>query len=281
LPIVVKADGLALGKGVAVAQTLEDAEAFIDELTSGGKFGAAGATIVIEEFMSGREATILAFTDGKTVSLMPPSRDHKRAYDGDKGPNTGGMGAISPVPDLSPELLTEIERTITYPTIDALNKEGRTFKGVIYFELMLTPEGPKVIEYNARFGDPECQTLLPLLKTDLLEIMRAVTEQRLADITIEWQQAYSCCVVAASGGYPGDYEKGHEITGIADAQASGASVYQAGTARNSDGKRITSGGRVLTVTVTAETPETARAKAYNALKAIHFEGMRYRTDIGV
>jgi phosphoribosylamine--glycine ligase len=281
LPIVVKADGLALGKGVAVAQTFEEAEAFIDELTSGAKFGAAGATIVVEEFMSGREATVLAFTDGKTVSLMPTSRDHKRAYDGDEGPNTGGMGAISPVPDLTPELLAEIERTITYPTIDALNKEGRTFRGVIYFELMLTPEGAKVIEYNARFGDPECQTLLPLLKTDLLEIMLAVTERRLADINIEWEPAYSCCVVAASGGYPGDYAKGYEITGIAEAEAKGATIYQAGTARSANGALITSGGRVLTATATASSPQDARDKAYNALKAIHFEGMRYRKDIGL
>ncbi|MDR0857853.1 MAG: phosphoribosylamine--glycine ligase, partial [Oscillospiraceae bacterium] len=233
LPIVVKADGLALGKGVAVAQSYAEAEEFIDELTSGAKFGSAGATIVIEEFMSGREATILAFTDGKTVSLMPASRDHKRAYDGDKGPNTGGMGAISPVPDVTPELLSEIERTITYPTIDALNKEGRTFKGVIYFELMLTPEGAKVIEYNARFGDPECQTLLPLLESDLLEVMLAVTEERLSELTIKWKNACSCCVVAASGGYPGDYAKGFAITGIADINASNVSVYHAGTALSS------------------------------------------------
>ena len=213
-PIVVKCDGLALGKGVVVAQTLEEAKAAVVNMMENKAFGAAGAKVVIEECMTGPEVTVLAFTDGKTIVPMPSSQDHKRAYDGDKGPNTGGMGAISPCPNYTPELAKTCMDTIFLPTVKALNAEGRTFKGVIYFGMMLTPEGPKVVEYNARFGDPECQAVLSLLETDLMDILEACVDGTLDQLDVKFKDAASCCLVLASGGYPVAYEKGKEITGL-------------------------------------------------------------------
>ncbi|MDR3210134.1 MAG: phosphoribosylamine--glycine ligase, partial [Oscillospiraceae bacterium] len=213
-PIVVKADGLALGKGVVVAKTEDEAVAAVLEMMRDGRFGASGARVVIEECMSGPEVTVLAFTDGETLVPMLSSQDHKRARDGDEGPNTGGMGAFCPSPNYTPELAARCAETIFRPTVEAMRREGRPFKGVLYFGLMLTPDGPRVVEYNARFGDPEAQAVLSLLDTDLLEIFEAVTDGRLAELDIRWKPGASCCVVMASGGYPGAYEKGKEITGL-------------------------------------------------------------------
>ncbi|MDR3310120.1 MAG: phosphoribosylamine--glycine ligase [Oscillospiraceae bacterium] len=277
-PIVVKADGLALGKGVTVARTVAEAETALREMMEGAKFGASGATVVIEECMEGREATFLAFTDGGTVVTMPTAQDHKRAFDGDLGPNTGGMGAVCPNPQYSPELEELCMRTIFRPTIDAMNAEGRRFRGVIYFELMLTPAGPRVIEYNARFGDPEAQAILPLLKTDLLDVFDAVIDGRLADIAIEWEDGASCCVVMASGGYPGDYEKGREIFGLPDVPDD-IIVFHAGTKRGG-GAYFTNGGRVLGVTATGTDLPSAIAKAYAGVSRITWDGVHFRRDIG-
>jgi phosphoribosylamine--glycine ligase len=279
-PIVVKADGLALGKGVVVAQTVDEAVDFIDELMLNGKFGASGAKVVIEEFMTGREVTALVLTDGKTLMPLPSSMDHKRVFDNDEGPNTGGMGAISPSPLFSPEIADASFQRIFTPTMNALNAEGRTFKGVIYFELMLTPGGPKVVEYNARFGDPETQAVLPLIKSDMLKLMLAVTEERLDEMPLELTGEASCCVVLASGGYPVKYDTGKPISGIGDAEASGATVYHAGTKADGNGGYITAGGRVLGVTYTAPELEQAIQKAYEAAGKIKFDDMHFRKDIG-
>ena len=276
-PIVVKCDGLALGKGVVVAQTLAEAKAAVVNMMENKAFGAAGAKVVIEECMTGPEVTVLAFTDGKTIVPMPSSQDHKRAYDGDKGPNTGGMGAISPCPNYTPELAKTCMDTIFLPTVKALNAEGRTFKGVIYFGMMLTPEGPKVVEYNARFGDPECQAVLSLLETDLMDILEACVDGTLDQLDVKFKDAASCCLVLASGGYPVAYEKGKEITGLD--QVKDAVVFHAGT-KKQDGKFLTNGGRVLGVTAVAPTLREAVVKAYAAAGPVNFEKMHFRTDIG-
>ena len=278
-PIVVKADGLALGKGVVVAQTVAEAEEAARSMMADGKFGAAGSRVVIEECMTGPEVTVLCFTDGEHLSPMPPSRDHKRAYDGDKGPNTGGMGAISPAPGYTPEIARRCMEEIFRPTIDALRAEGRPFRGVLYFGLMLTPDGPKVVEYNARFGDPECQAVLSLLESDLMEIFLACRNGTLDQVDVRWTDGAACCLVLASGGYPGKYETGLPITGLEEAGRT-AVVFHAGTKRGGDGQILTSGGRVLGVTATADTLEAAIQKAYESAGAISFPDMHFRTDIG-
>lgn len=279
-PVVVKADGLALGKGVIIAQTVEDAEGAILSIMEDKKFGESGNKVVIEEFLTGPEVSVLSFTDGKTVKPMVSSKDHKRALDGDKGLNTGGMGTISPNPYYTDELAAECMETIFKPTIAAMEKEGRAFKGCLYFGLMMTPNGPKVIEYNARFGDPEAQVVLPRLKTDILDIIDAVIDERLSEIDIEWSDECSACVVMASGGYPESYKKGIEMFGMDDnGQVDGATVYHAGT-KYEDGKFLTNGGRVLGVTATGKTLDEALAKAYDAVGKISFEGAHYRKDIG-
>ena len=277
-PIVVKADGLALGKGVTVAMTEEDAINAVKDAMDGGAFGSAGARVVIEEFLTGPEVSVLAFTDGKTIKTMPSAQDHKRAYDHDKGPNTGGMGAFSPSRMYTDEIAKTCMDTIFRPTIDAMAKEGRTFKGVIYFGLMLTPKGPKVIEYNARFGDPETQAVLSRLETDIFDIFNAVIDGTLENIDIKWSDNAACCVCMASGGYPAKYEKGKVITGLDSVTDS--MVYHAGT-KLSDGVMITNGGRVLGVTANAKTLDEAIKKAYADVKKIHFDGVHFRTDIGV
>ena len=277
-PIVVKADGLALGKGVTVAMTEEDAINAVKDAMDGGAFGSAGARVVIEEFLTGPEVSVLAFTDGKTIKTMPSAQDHKRAYDHDKGPNTGGMGAFSPSRMYTDEIAKTCMDTIFRPTIDAMAKEGRTFKGVIYFGLMLTPKGPKVIEYNARFGDPETQAVLSRLETDIFDIFNAVIDGTLADIDIKWSDNAACCVCMASGGYPAKYEKDKVITGLDNVTDS--MVYHAGT-KLSDGVMVTNGGRVLGVTANAKTLDEAIKKAYADVKKIHFDGVHFRTDIGV
>ncbi len=277
-PIVVKADGLALGKGVTVAMTEEDAINAVKDAMDGGAFGSAGARVVIEEFLTGPEVSVLAFTDGKTIKTMPSAQDHKRAYDHDKGPNTGGMGAFSPSRMYTDEIAKTCMDTIFRPTIDAMAKEGRTFKGVIYFGLMLTPKGPKVIEYNARFGDPETQAVLSRLETDIFDIFNAVIDGTLENIDIKWSDNAACCVCMASGGYPAKYEKGKVITGLDSVTDS--MVYHAGT-KLSDGVMVTNGGRVLGVTANAKTLDEAIKKAYADVKKIHFDGVHFRTDIGV
>lgn len=277
-PIVVKADGLALGKGVTVAMTEEDAINAVKDAMDGGAFGSAGARVVIEEFLTGPEVSVLAFTDGKTIKTMPSAQDHKRAYDHDKGPNTGGMGAFSPSRMYTDEIAKTCMDTIFRPTIDAMAKEGRTFKGVIYFGLMLTPKGPKVIEYNARFGDPETQAVLSRLETDIFDIFNTVIDGTLENIDIKWSDNAACCVCMASGGYPAKYEKGKVITGLDSVTDS--MVYHAGT-KLSDGVMVTNGGRVLGVTANAKTLDEAIKKAYADVKKIHFDGVHFRTDIGV
>ena len=277
-PIVVKADGLALGKGVTVAQTTEEALSALREMMADGKFGASGSTVLIEECMTGPEVTVLAFCDGEHVRPMVSSRDHKRAFDGDKGPNTGGMGAITPAPGYTPELAQRCMDEIFLPTIAALKAEGRPFKGVLYFGLMLTPDGPKVVEYNARFGDPECQAVLSLLDGDLLDIMLACRNGTLDQVKYSWKKQAACCLVLASGGYPVEYKKGCPITGLEEA-GKAAVVFHAGTAEK-DGQIVTSGGRVLGVTALGETLEQAIDGAYAAAKPIQFQDMHFRRDIG-
>lgn len=279
-PVVVKADGLALGKGVIIAQTIDEAVAAVKSIMEDKQFGESGNQIVIEEFLTGPEVSVLAFTDGHCVKPMVSSKDHKRAYDNDEGLNTGGMGTVSPNPYYTDALADECMRTIFVPTIEAMRKEGRPFKGCLYFGLMMTPKGPKVIEYNARFGDPEAQVVLPRLKTDLVEICEAVIDERLSDLDIEWEDGAAACVVMASGGYPVSYKKGIEMTGLDEnGQVDGAIVYHAGT-KFENGKFYTNGGRVLGVTAKAPTLDEALDKAYAAVKKISFEGAHYRTDIG-
>ena len=278
-PIVVKADGLALGKGVIVAQTVEEAEDAVRSMMADKRFGEAGTRLVIEECMTGPEVTVLAFCDGEHVVPMPSSQDHKRAFDGNKGPNTGGMGAISPSPNYTPEVAERCMKEIFLPTVAALKAEGRPFHGVLYFGLMLTPDGPKVVEYNARFGDPECQAVLSLLETDLMDIFQACREGTLDRLDIRWKDAAACCLVLASGGYPASYEKGYPITGLAEAEQT-AVVFHAGTSRDEDGTIRTAGGRVLGVTAVGETLDAAIDGAYAAAKHISFQDMHFRTDIG-
>lgn len=278
-PIVVKADGLALGKGVVVASTIEEAKNAVIEMMEGGKFGKSGARVLIEECMVGREVTVLCFCDGKTIRPMPASQDHKRVFDGDKGPNTGGMGAFAPSPLYTEEIAERTEKEILIPTLNAMNSEGFTFRGVLYVGLMLTKDGPKVVEYNARFGDPETQVVLPLLESDLFAIMRAVREGRLAETDIRWKKGSAACIVLASGGYPEKYESGKLISGLEDAEAAGATVYHAGT-RKTDAGYVTAGGRVLGVTALGDTLADAVHSAYAAAEKIHFEGAHMRRDIG-
>lgn len=278
LPVVLKADGLALGKGVLICSTEAEAEEGLKEIMLDRKFGAAGNKVVVEEFLEGPEVSVLAFTDGKTIVPMVTSCDHKRAFDGDKGLNTGGMGTFSPAPFYGEKCADEVMKKIMLPTMAAMNAEGRTFKGVLYFGLMKTKDGMKVIEYNSRFGDPETQVVLPMLKTDLFDIFEAVTDERLADIRIEWEEGACVCVVLASGGYPVKYEKGKVIEiGALDPDVF---LYHAGTAVK-DGKLVTAGGRVLGVSAKGATVEEARKKAYENVKKISFDGMHYRTDIGI
>lgn len=280
-PIVVKADGLALGKGVLICPDFEAAKAAVKEIMEDKVFGASGSRVVVEEFLTGPEVSVLAFTDGHCVKPMVSSKDHKRALDNDEGLNTGGMGTISPNPYYTDAIAKECMETIFLPTIEAMNKEGRPFKGCLYFGLMITPDGPKVIEYNARFGDPETQVVLPRLKTDFVDIVMAVVEERLSDLTIEWSDEACACVVMASGGYPGHYEKGIAIEGLDEnGQVDGAVVYHAGTALR-DGKFVTNGGRVLGVTALGGTLPQALEKAYAAVGKIHWDGVHYRHDIGV
>ena len=279
-PVVVKADGLALGKGVIIAQTIDEAKAAIKSIMEDKQFGDSGNNIVIEEFLTGPEVSVLAFTDGKVVKPMVSSKDHKRAYDNDEGLNTGGMGTVSPNPYYTDEIAQECYDTIFVPTIKAMAIEGRPFKGCLYFGLMLTPNGPNVIEYNARFGDPEAQVVLPRLKTDLVDICEAIIDEKLADVDVEWYEGATACVVMASGGYPVAYKKGIEITGLDEnGSVDGAIVYHAGTKLDGD-KMLTNGGRVLGVTAKADTLDEALDKAYAAVKKINFEGAHYRTDIG-
>ena len=278
-PIVVKADGLALGKGVVVAATAGEAKQAAREMMEDKKFGESGSTVVIEECMTGPEITVLAFSDGAHIVPMPASQDHKRAYDGNKGPNTGGMGAISPPPQYTPEVAERCMKEIFQPTIDALNAEGRPFKGVIYFGLMLTPNGPKVVEYNARFGDPECQVVLSLLDSDLMDILQACVDGTLDQLDIRWKNGGACVVVLASGGYPLEYKKGYPISGLDEAGKT-AVVFHAGTKLSTEGEYLTNGGRVLGVTATGDTLDTAIENAYAAAKHISFTDMHFRTDIG-
>ena len=278
-PIVVKADGLALGKGVIVAQTVEEAEDAVRSMMADKRFGEAGTRLVIEECMTGPEVTVLAFCDGEHVVPMPSSQDHKRAFDGNKGPNTGGMGAISPSPNYTPEVADRCMKEIFLPTVAALKAEGRPFHGVLYFGLMLTPNGPKVVEYNARFGDPECQAVLSLLESDLLDIMIACREGTLDQLDIRWKDAAACCLVLASGGYPGKYQSGYPISGLEKAGET-TMVFHAGTRLDEDGQVLTAGGRVLGVTATGSTLSDAIDGAYSAAKHISFIDMQFRTDIG-
>ncbi len=279
-PAVIKADGLALGKGVIIASDFEEAKDAVKIIMEDKKFGASGNRVVVEEFLTGPEVSVLAFTDGKCVKPMVSSKDHKRALDGDRGPNTGGMGTISPNPYYTPEIAETCMRTIFLPTIRAMNEEGRPFKGCLYFGLMLTPDGPKVIEYNSRFGDPETQVVLPRLKTDFVDILEAVIDGKLEQQPVEWSDEACACVVMASGGYPGSYRKGIEITGLDEnGQIPGAEVYHAGTVRKG-GKYYTNGGRVLGVTSLGKTLPEALEKAYAGVEKVHFEGAQYRRDIG-
>ncbi len=277
-PVVVKADGLALGKGVLICQTKAEALSAVDEMMNHAKFGQSGANVVIEEFLTGPEVSVLAFTDGKAMKPMVSSMDHKRALDGDAGLNTGGMGTIAPNPYYTPEIAERCMKEIFLPTMNAMNAEGRTFRGCLYFGLMLTPQGPKVIEYNCRFGDPETQVVLPLLRSDLLTVMRATASGTLADVEVAFDGGAACCVVLASGGYPVKYQSGYPITGLEEAEKT-AQVFHAGT-KITDGRLVTAGGRVLGVTATADTLDKAVRAAYAAAEKIDFQDRHMRRDIG-
>ena len=280
-PAVIKAEGLALGKGVIIAQNEDEAVDGIHEIMDNKKFGDSGNRVVIEEFLTGPEVSVLAFTDGKTVKPMVSAQDHKRAYDNDKGPNTGGMGTFSPTRLYDEAKAKECMENIFIPTINAMNAEGRPFKGVLYFGLMMTPNGVKVIEYNCRFGDPETQVVLPRLKTDLVTIMEAIVDEKLSDIEIEWDDNAAVCVVMASGGYPVSYEKGYLISGIDDAESDEAvTVFHAGTKLTENGF-TNNGGRVLGVTATDKDLDSAIKRAYSAVEKISWKDEFHRNDIGV
>lgn len=278
-PIVIKADGLAAGKGVIICKNVEESGRALKEIMLDKVFGKSGDSVVIEEFLTGKEATVLAFTDGKSVKCMPASQDHKKAYDNDLGLNTGGMGAFAPSSAYTEEIERETMEKIILPTIAGLAEEGRTFKGVIYFGLMLTSDGVKVIEYNARFGDPETQVILPLLKTDLLDVIDAVIDGKLDQLQIEWENKTGFCVVVASGGYPQNVVKGYEIT-LEPFEDGDLSLIHAGTAVK-DGKLVTNGGRVFCVTAVADSIADARRKVYSEIDKVKFKDARYRTDIGI
>lgn len=280
-PVVIKADGLALGKGVLICQDEAEADAAVKEIMLDKKFGASGNRVVVEEFLTGPEVSVLSFCDGKTLKPMVSSMDHKRALDGDQGLNTGGMGTVAPNPYYTAEVADRCMKEIFLPTVEAMQKEGCPFKGCLYFGLMLTPDGPKVIEYNCRFGDPETQVVLPLLESDLLKIMLATTNGTLDQTEVRFSAGAAACVILASGGYPLAYEKGKEITGLVNGQLPGsdAIVYHAGTAVQ-DGRLVTAGGRVLGVTATAADLPAALEKAYAAADSIHFDKLHRRSDIG-
>lgn len=298
-PLVVKASGLALGKGVLIAQNLDETKKFLKEIMIDKKFGDSGNELVIEEFLTGQEVSIHVFCDGKNYSIFPSSQDHKQIFDKDLGPNTGGMGTIAPVPWVSKELIGQIEKEIIIPTLEGLRKKGRKFKGVLYPGIMVTKDGPKVLEFNARFGDPETQSFMRLLKTDLLDIFMSCIDGTLNKINIEWEKEYACCIVLASGGYPEDYKKGFEISGLTfghperlNEGSKDVIVFHSGTQlRTSNpgleaqiqsgiGKLVTNGGRVLGVSAKGKTLEESLEIAYNGASKIHFEGMHYRRDIG-
>ena len=276
IPTVIKADGLALGKGVIIAMTREEAKEAVTDMMAGGKFGKSGTTVVIEEFLTGPEVSVLAFTDGNVVKPMVSSMDHKRAGDNDTGLNTGGMGTVAPNPYYTSDVAERCMKEIFLPTIAAMNAEGRTFKGCLYFGLMITPNGPKVIEYNCRFGDPETQVVLPLLESDLLTVMRACTDGRLADTEVKFANKHACCVILASKGYPESYQKGFELTFTPEAAAY---TFVAG-AKLADGKLVTSGGRVTGTTAIADSLEEAVREAYRLSDGVHFENSYRRSDIG-
>lgn len=280
LPIVLKADGLALGKGVLICNTLEEAKDGVREIMLDKHFGAAGNRMVIEEFMTGREVSVLSFVDGKTIKCMTSAQDHKRALDGDQGLNTGGMGTFSPSPFYTPEIDEFCQKHIYQPTVDAMAAEGRPFKGVIFFGLMLTEKGPKVLEYNARFGDPEAQVVLPRMKNDIVDVFEACIDGTLDQIDLQFEDNAAVCVVLASGGYPVSYEKGFPIEGLENLKGrDGVYVFHAGT-RKENGRFVTNGGRVLGVTATGPDLKAARANAYEAVKQVTFEKAYCRSDIG-
>ena len=279
-PIVLKADGLALGKGVLICQNLEEAKAGVREIMEDKKFGSAGNTMVIEEFMTGREVSVLSFVDGKTIKTMTSAQDHKRAMDGDQGLNTGGMGTFSPSPFYTPEVDAFCRKYIYQPTVDAMAKEGRPFKGVIFFGLMLTEDGPKVLEYNARFGDPEAQVVLPRMKNDIVDVFEACIDGTLDQVDLQFEDNAAVCVVLASEGYPVSYEKGYPIRGLENFKdRDGYYVFHAGT-KKKDGQIVTNGGRVLGVVAKGEDLKKARANAYEAIKLVEFDNKYYRHDIG-
>lgn len=278
MPIVIKADGLAAGKGVTVARTRAEAESTIQDMMQKRQFGEAGAKIVVEHFMTGEEASVFAFTDGKNILTTIASQDHKRVGNGDTGPNTGGMGAYAPVPFVSEKILRDIHDLVLEPAVKGLADEGRPFKGVLYAGLMMTERGPKVIEFNCRLGDPETQVILPLLKNDLAQLLKSAVDGTLDTETLEWEDAYAVCVVLTSGGYPGEYEKGKEIHGLRDTKEQDVLVFHAGT-KFENRKFYTNGGRVLAVTATDEHIDNAVARAYEAVERIRFDGCHYRTDI--
>ncbi len=279
-PIVLKADGLALGKGVLICQDLEEAKAGVREIMEDKKFGSAGNTMVIEEFMTGREVSVLSFVDGKTIKTMTSAQDHKRAMDGDQGLNTGGMGTFSPSPFYTPEVDAFCREHIYQPTVDAMAKEGRPFKGVIFFGLMLTEDGPKVLEYNARFGDPEAQVVLPRMKNDIVDVFEACIDGTLDQIDLQFEDNAAVCVVLASEGYPVSYEKGFPIRGLENFKdRDGYYVFHAGT-KKKDGQIVTNGGRVLGVVAKGEDLKKARANAYEAINLVEFDNKYYRHDIG-
>lgn len=280
-PIVLKADGLALGKGVLICETKEDAMAGVNELMLDKKFGSAGNTIVVEEFMTGREVSVLSFVDGNTIKIMSSAQDHKRAKDGDQGLNTGGMGNFSPSPFYTDEVDAFCKKYVYQATVDAMKAEGRPFKGVIFFGLMLTPEGPKVLEYNARFGDPEAQVVLPRMKNDIIDVFEACIDGTLDQIDLQFEDNACVCVVLASDGYPLAYEKGFEITGLENFKdKDGYYLFHAGSKFDENGKIVTNGGRVLGVTATGKTLKEARANAYEATEWVNFDNKYMRHDIG-
>ena len=280
-PVVVKADGLCAGKGVVVCENLDQAREAVKNMMADNEFGAAGSRVIIEELLRGQEVTILALTDGKTIAPLASSQDHKAAFDGDTGPNTGGMGAYSPAPVLTDELMDEVVEKILVPTVHGMNEEGRRFRGLLYAGLMLTGGGPKVLEYNVRFGDPETQPIMMRLKSDLFDLIDATVKGKLAEQTIEWSDDAAVCVVLASGGYPGNFEKGKVVSGLEDAaKRPGTVVFHAGAKLNHQKQVVTDGGRVFGVTATGPDIKSAIDKAYRTVGDISFEGMRYRTDIG-
>ena len=281
MPIVLKADGLALGKGVLICHTLEEAQAGVREIMMDKKFGTAGNSMVIEEFMTGREVSVLSFVDGKTIKIMSSAQDHKRALDGDQGLNTGGMGTFSPSPFYTKEVDEFCQKYIFQPTVDAMAVEGRTFKGIIFFGLMLTEDGPKVLEYNARFGDPEAQVVLPRMKNDIIEVVEACIDGKLDEIDLQFEDNAAVCVVLASDGYPVSYEKGFEIKGLENFEdKDGYYCFHAGSKLNEEGKFVTNGGRVLGVTAKGADLKEARANAYAATEWVDFGNKYMRNDIG-